>query len=108
MKRIARLLLPILLSVILLYGGDKGKTTEMAGFLCNSKCVSQSASHASCNTACAEKGGEIVMVDEMGQVFKIANQDKVVANAGKNVKLKGRPMKHVKDTIYVDRVHVGR
>ena len=48
------------------------------------------------------------MVDEMGQVFKIANQDKVVANAGKNVKLKGRPMKHVKDTIYVDRVHVGR
>jgi hypothetical protein len=107
MKRIARLLVPVLLSAIPLYAGDKGKTAEMSGFLCNSKCVSQSASHASCNTACADKGGEVILVDEMGQIFKIANQDKVVANSGKKVKLKGRPIKHVKDTIYVDHVRVG-
>ncbi len=104
MKRIAWLLVAVLVSAISLYAQDKGKAIAMTGMLCNSKCVTQSADHAVCDPNCADKSGDIVLVDEQGHVFQIANQDKVKLMAGKKCKMKCRPVKGKKDTMYVDTV----
>ncbi|MGA8762869.1 MAG: hypothetical protein WB562_08405 [Candidatus Sulfotelmatobacter sp.] len=107
MKRIAWLLTAILVSGISLYGEDAGKTSDMTGWLCNSKCVTQSAGHAACDQSCADKSGDVVLVDDHGQVFKIANQDKVIGHAGKKVKMKCKPVKGSQDTMNVDSLYLG-
>jgi hypothetical protein len=107
MKRIAALLIAVLISGISLYADDMGKETEMSGVLCNSKCVAQNAGHAACNQNCADKGGDVVLVDDQGRVFKIANQDKVVLHAGKKVKVKCKPVKGKEDTMYIDNLYMG-
>ena len=104
MKRIACLLVAVLGLGISLFGEDMGKATEMTGWLCNNKCVAQTVGHATCDQNCADKSGEVVMVDDQGRVFKIANQDKVKGVAGKKAKMKCRPVKGEKDTMYVDTV----
>ena len=104
MKRIAWLPVAILVSAISLYAQDTGKTHAMTGWLCNSKCVTQSADHAICDQNCADKSGDIVLVDDQGRVLQIANQDKVMSYAGKKVKMKCRAVKDTKDTMYVDTV----
>jgi hypothetical protein len=104
MKRIAWPLVAVLVSASSLYAQDTSKAHAMTGWLCNSKCVTQTADHAACDQNCADKSGEIVLVDNQGEVLKIANQDKVVAYAGKKVKMKCRAVKDMKDTMYVDAV----
>jgi hypothetical protein len=104
MKRIVWFLVAVLVSAIPLYGEDAGKATAMTGWLCNSNCIAQSAGHAVCDQNCADKSGDIVLVDDRGQVLKIANQDKVMSYAGKKVKMKCRAVKDTKDTMYVDTV----
>jgi len=104
MKRIAWLLVAVLISAISLYAQDTVKAHAMTGWLCNSKCVTQSADHAACDQNCADKSGDIVLVNDQGQVLKIANQDKVMSYAGKKVKMKCRAVKDTKDTMYVDTV----
>jgi hypothetical protein len=104
MKRIVWFLVAVLVSAISLYGEDAGKATAMTGWLCNSKCVAQSAGHAVCDQNCADKSGQVVLVDDQGQVLKIANQDKVMSYTGKKVKMKCRAVKDTKDTMYVDTV----
>jgi len=107
MKRIVFLLVAALLSVVSLYAEDTGKATEMTGWLCNSKCVTQSAGHASCDQNCADKTGDVVLVDDQGKIFKIENQDKVMGHAGKKAKMKCKPVKGQKDTMYVDSMYLG-
>jgi hypothetical protein len=104
MKKIACLLAAVLGLGISLFAEDMGKATEMTGWLCNNKCVAQTAGHAACDQNCADKSGDVVMVDDQGKVFKIANQDKVKGLAGKKAKMKCRPVKGEKDTMYVDTV----
>jgi hypothetical protein len=104
MKRIAWLLVAVLVSAISLYAEDAGKATAMTGSLCNTKCVTQSAGQAACDQNCADRSGDIVLVDDHGQVFKIVNQDKVMSYAGKKVKMMCKPVKGTKDTMYVDTV----
>ena len=104
MKRSVCLLLAVLVSALSLYAEDMGKATEMTGWLCNNKCVAQTAGHAACDQNCADKSGDVVMVDDQGRVFKIANQNKVNGLAGSKVKMKCRPVKGEKDTMYVDTV----
>jgi hypothetical protein len=104
MKRRAWFLLGVLASALSLYAEDMGKATDMTGWLCNNKCVAQTAGHAACDQNCADKSGDVVMVDDQGRVFKIANQDKVKGLAGKKAKMKCRPVKGEKDTMYVDTV----
>jgi hypothetical protein len=106
MKRIACLLVAVLGLGISLFAEDMGKATEMTGWLCNNKCVAQTAGHAACDQNCADKSGDVVMVDDQGKVFKIANQDKVKGLAGKKAKMKCRPVKGEKDTMYVDTVNL--
>jgi hypothetical protein len=104
LKRIVWLLLAVLVSAISVYAEDTGKATAMTGSLCNSKCVTQTAGQAVCDQKCADKSGDIVLVDDHGQVFKIANQDKVMSYTGKKVKMMCKPVKGTKDTMYVDTV----
>ncbi|HLM83449.1 MAG TPA: hypothetical protein VK302_22825 [Terriglobales bacterium] len=104
MKRIPYLLVAVLASAISLYADDMGKTNDMTGWLCNSKCVTKNAGQAACDQGCTDKSGDVVLVDDHGQVYKIANQDKVVSQAGKKVKMKCRSVKGEKDTMYVDSV----
>jgi hypothetical protein len=102
MKRIAWLLIAVLGLGISLYAEDMGKATEMTGWLCKNKCITQNAGYAACNQSCTDKSGDVVLVDDHGQVFKIANQNKVKGLAGSKVKMKCRPVKGEKDTMYVD------
>jgi len=102
MKRSVCLLIAVLALVLSLYAEDMGKATDMTGWLCNSKCVTQNAGHATCDQSCTDKSGDVVLVDDHGQVLKIANQDKVMSHAGKEVKMKCRPVKGEQNTMYVD------
>jgi len=102
MKRMAWLLIAVLVSAISIHAEDTGKATTMTGWLCNSKCVTQSSGHAACDQKCAEESGEIVLVDDNGRVLKIANQEKVKPHSGKKVKMNCRPVTGKNDTMYVD------
>jgi hypothetical protein len=100
MKRIAGLLVIALGSWMMLYAqgqsqksGDQDKGQEMTGWICNSKCVKQTAATAACDETCTDKSGDVVFVDETGKVTKIANPDMVMDKMGKKVKVKGEMMK---------------
>ncbi len=101
------LLLAVLASAMSLYAEDLGKATKKSGLLCNSMCVKQSAGYAACDQTCTDKTGDVVLVDDQGQVFNIANQDKVTSHTGKKVKVKCRPVKDKKDTMYIDSMYLG-
>lgn len=92
MKRIAGLLALVLGATIMMYGQDKGKGSEMTGWICNSKCVQQNAGVAACDLKCTDKTGEAVFVDDQGKVTKIANPRKVKGAMGKKVKVKAEMM----------------
>lgn len=89
MKRIALLLLTIFLcSATFLLAGEKNKNgNEMAGWICNAKCVDQSSGKATCNTNCSEASGKVVFISDEGQVFQIASQEKAQPMAGKHCKM---------------------
>jgi hypothetical protein len=102
MKRGVCLMVGLLASALSLYAEDMDKTADMTGWFCNSKCVTRNAGHAACDQGCTDKRGDVVLVDDRGQVYKIANQDKVMSQAGKKVKIKCRSVKGEQNTMYVD------
>lgn len=93
MKVTAGLLAIVLGSTMLVYAQDKTKGTEMTGWVCNSKCVTQNADKASCDQNCTDKSGDAVFVDDQGKVIKIANPTMVEGAMGKKVQVKGKMMK---------------
>ena len=97
MKRTAGLLAIILSSTMWLCAQDKSQDknsgSEMTGWICNSKCVTQTAEKAACDQSCTEKSGDAVFIDDQGKVTKIANPAKVQEDMGKQVKVKGKMMK---------------
>jgi hypothetical protein len=107
MKRSIWLVAVVLASAISLCADDMGKATDMGGWLCNAQCVKQDAGHAACDQKCTDKSGDIVLVDDHGKVYQIANQDKVMPHVGKKVKMKCKPMKDKKDTMFVDSIYFG-
>jgi len=80
-----------------------GMAAEFKGFVEDTKCSTNPAmkGDADCAQKCIKGGSPAVLVTPEGKIYKIANQDKIVASAGQNVtvtgKLKG-------DTITVDSV----
>lgn len=104
MRRMAWLLVSVLGSAMSMYANDTSKETTMTGWLCNSKCVTQKSGHAACDQGCADKSGDIVLIDDRDRVLKIANQEKVKVYAGKKVKMKCRPVAGTNDAMYVDTV----
>ncbi len=88
MKRIAWVVVTLLCSAMLLFAGDKGKAHDMTGWVCNDKCVSQTAGKATCDASCTDTSGDYVFIDDKGKVDKIANQDMAKPMSGKKVKMK--------------------
>ena len=80
-----------------------GMAAEFKGFVEDTKCSTNPAmkGDADCAQKCIKGGSPAVLVTPEGKIYKIANQDKIVGNAGQDVtvigKLKG-------DTITVDSV----
>ncbi len=99
MKRTGWVLAVILCSAAALYAGEANQGKEMSGWLCNSKCVTQTAGKAACDTNCSATEGEVVFISEKGTVSNIENQDKVKSSSGKKVRMKASSKG--KDMMYV-------
>jgi hypothetical protein len=80
-----------------------GLAAEFKGFVEDTTCSTkpEMKGDAACAQKCIKGGSPAVLVTPAGKIYKIANQDKIVASAGMDVtvtgKLKG-------DTITVDTV----
>jgi hypothetical protein len=76
---------------------------EFKGFVEDTNCSTKPGmkDNAQCAQKCIKGGSPAVLVGEDGKVYKIANQDKIVAHAGEKVTVTGS----VKDdTITIDDV----
>ena len=67
---------------------------DWTGYIVDASCAGKkedhgaSADHAACAARCIKGGAPAVLVSD-GNVYKISNQDKVVAHAGKKVTISG-------------------
>ena len=69
-----------------------GMAAEFKGFVEDTKCSTNPAmkGDAACAQKCIKAGSPAVLVTEDGKIYKIANQDKIVASAGENVTVMGK------------------
>jgi hypothetical protein len=80
-----------------------GMAAEFTGFVEDTACSKkpEMKGDAACAQKCIKGGSPAVLMTTDGKIYKIANQDKIVASAGQNVtvtgKLKG-------DTLTIDTV----
>jgi hypothetical protein len=80
-----------------------GMAAEFKGFVEDQSCAKmpEMKGDAACAQKCIKGGSPAVLVTPDGKVYKIANQDKIVASAGLNVTVTGK----VKgDTLTIDSV----
>lgn len=93
MRKIACLLIATFCSVMVIAAQDSTNASksphDMIGWVCNAKCVDQSSGKPTCNQNCSEAAGEVVFIQENGQVTKISNQQMAQPMAGKKCKIKG-------------------
>ena len=94
MKRIA---------VVFAFASISAFAAEWSGTIMDTKCSSNKAmkDNAACAAKCIKGGDPAVLVTSDGTVYKIADQDKVVAHAGHKVTISGTMDG---DTIKVDSV----
>lgn len=80
-----------------------GMAAEFKGFVEDTACASKAGmkDNAACAAKCIKGGSPAVLVGEDGKVYKISNQDKIVAHAGEKVTVTG---KVDGDTITIDDV----
>ena len=80
-----------------------GMAADFKGFVEDTACASKPGmkDNAACAEKCIKGGSPAVLVGEDGTIYKIANQDKIVAHAGHKVTVTG-DLKG--DTITVDSV----
>jgi hypothetical protein len=64
---------------------------EFKGFVEDTACSTKAEmkNNADCAKKCIKGGSPAVLVTADGKVYKIANQDKIVAHAGENVTVSG-------------------
>ena len=76
---------------------------EFKGYIIDEKCskIASMKGDVDCATKCIKSGSPAVLLTDDGKIYNIANQDKVVAMAGKQVTLSGKASN---DTITVDSV----
>jgi hypothetical protein len=69
-----------------------GLAAEYKGFVEDTKCSTMASmkGDADCAQKCIKGGSPAVLVTPEGKIYKIANQDKIVASAGKNVMVTGK------------------
>ncbi len=65
---------------------------EYKGFVMDEKCSTVPAmkGDAACAQKCVKGGSPAVLVTDAGKVYKIANQDKVLASVGQTVTVNGK------------------
>src|SRR5271170_2118758 len=65
---------------------------EFKGFVEDTACSKMPAmkDDAACAQKCIKGGSPAVLITEDGKIYKIANQDKIVASAGLNVTVTGQ------------------
>jgi hypothetical protein len=80
-----------------------GMAAEFKGFVEDQSCskMPEMKGDAACAQKCIKGGSPAVLVTPEGKIYKIANQDKIVASAGQNVTVMG---KLNGDTLTVDSV----
>lgn len=68
-----------------------GMAAEFKGFVEDTNCASKPAmkDDADCAKKCIKGGAAAVLVTPDGKIYKIANQDKIVAHAGEKVTVSG-------------------
>jgi hypothetical protein len=92
-------------AVALMTGGlaASGMAAEIKGFVEDQSCARMPSmkGDAACAQKCIKGGSPAVLVTEDGKIYKIANQDKIVASAGQNVTVTG---KVDGDTLTIDSV----
>jgi hypothetical protein len=68
-----------------------GMAAEFKGFVEDTACASKAGmkDNAACAQKCIKGGSPAVLIGEDGTVYKIANQDKIVAHAGEKVTVNG-------------------
>src|ERR1700721_834602 len=69
-----------------------GMAADFKGFVEDTKCSTNPAikGDADCAQKCIKGGSPAVLVTPEGKIYKIANQDKIVASAGQNVTVTGK------------------
>src|ERR1700694_2349049 len=89
MKRIAWLFLVVLGSVIFLQAQSSANSMKLHGTVCNSACVTQVGNASTCDKDCTDTSGKAVLVDDQGNVKRIADQDQNICQSdmGKHVKM---------------------
>jgi hypothetical protein len=87
MKRIAWLFLVVLGSMTFMHAQSSAKSMKMSGTVCNSACVTKTDNLSTCDRECTDKSGSAVLVDDQGNVMKVANQDMCMSHMGKHVKV---------------------
>ena len=92
-----------ILALTLVAGCTSVMAAEFKGYIIDEKCskVASMKGDVDCANKCIKAGSPAVLLTDSGKIYKIANQDKVVAMAGKQVTLSG---KESADTITVDSV----
>lgn len=65
---------------------------EFKGYIIDQKCSTNAAmkGDVDCANKCIKAGSPAVLVADNGKVYKIANQDKVIPLAGKEVTISGK------------------
>jgi len=93
MRRIGCMFLFVLGSVALMQAQSSSNASsnpmKMSGTVCPSACVTSvgSSMTPTCDTSCTLKGGDAVLVDDQGNVHKIANPEMCKQHMGKHVKM---------------------
>jgi hypothetical protein len=80
-----------------------GLAAEFKGFVEDTACSTKAEmkGNAACAQKCIKGGSPAVLVTPDGKIYKIANQDKIVASAGMDVTVTGKLMG---DTLTIDSV----
>jgi len=87
MRRIGWMFLVVLGSAGLMYAQSSDNSMKLSGTVCQSTCVvSTSPGISTCDPLCTDKSDRVVLVDDQGNVRKIANQDMCKSHIGKHVK----------------------
>jgi len=103
MRRIGWVLLVVLVSAgFVMYAQTSANEMKMNGTICRSTCVSQVNGLSTCDPLCSDKSGDAVLVDDQGNIKKIANQDICMSHMGKRVKVTAVPSeKNREDTLRI-------
>jgi len=69
-----------------------GMAAEFTGFVMDTTCSKkpEMRGDAACAQKCIKAGSPAVLVTPAGKIYKVTNQDKILASAGQNVTVTGK------------------